>query len=119
MQRAIRRRSDWLDVALAALTAFAILTQRSALGRADFAHQYFSAFLIGPMIVILLVLFGRAAGRVAAAVAAGFLHRAVGAGSIANSASTTSRIIGRVSASWLDRPDGDRDPASHRSGRFL
>src|SRR4029077_17450341 len=45
---------------LTVLTAFAILTQRSALGRADFPHQYFSAFLIGPMILILLVLLGRA-----------------------------------------------------------
>jgi hypothetical protein len=63
LQRAMRRKSDWLDVALLALTAFAILTQRSALGRADFPHQYFSAFLIGPMIVILLVLLGRATAR--------------------------------------------------------
>ncbi len=59
VQRRITRRGDALDVALAALTAFAILTQRSALGRADFPHQYFSAFLIGPMILILLVLWGR------------------------------------------------------------
>ncbi|MBK5258818.1 MAG: hypothetical protein JJE51_04435 [Thermoanaerobaculia bacterium] len=55
-ERALRRRSEWLDVALLALTAFAILTQRSALGRADFPHQYFSAFLIGPMILILLIM---------------------------------------------------------------
>ncbi|HYU27281.1 MAG TPA: hypothetical protein VEO74_18865 [Thermoanaerobaculia bacterium] len=54
-----RKRWEWIDVALFALTAFAILTQRSALGRADFPHQYFSAFLIGPMILILLVLFAR------------------------------------------------------------
>jgi hypothetical protein len=53
-----------LDLGLAVLTAFAILTQRSALGRADFQHQYFSAFLIGPMILILLVLFGRAAADI-------------------------------------------------------
>jgi len=58
-QRAIRRRSTQLDAALFALTAFAILTQRSALGRADFPHQYFSAFLIGPMIVALLVMARR------------------------------------------------------------
>jgi hypothetical protein len=63
VQRAITRRSDALDGALAVLTAFAILTQRSALGRADFPHQYFSAFLIGPMILILLVLLGRATAR--------------------------------------------------------
>jgi hypothetical protein len=64
LQRGLMRKSDWLDVALLTLTAFAILTQRSALGRADFPHQYFSAFLTGPMIVILLVLLGRAAARV-------------------------------------------------------
>jgi len=58
-QRAIRRRATQLDAALFALTAFAILTQRSALGRADFPHQYFSAFLIGPMIVALLVMARR------------------------------------------------------------
>jgi hypothetical protein len=60
VQRRISRRSDALDLSLAVLAAFAILTQRSALGRADFPHQYFSAFLIGPMILILLVLLGRA-----------------------------------------------------------
>ena len=59
-QRALRKRSEWIDVALLALTAFALLTQRSALGRADFAHQYFSAFMIGPMILVLLVLLARA-----------------------------------------------------------
>jgi hypothetical protein len=63
-QRAYARRSDALDVALITLTSFAILTQRSALGRADFPHQYFSAFLIGPMILILLVLLARGAARV-------------------------------------------------------
>lgn len=60
VQRRISRRTDALDLALAVLTSFAILTQRSALGRADFPHQYFSAFLIGPMILILLVFFGQA-----------------------------------------------------------
>jgi hypothetical protein len=60
VQRAISKKSDTLDLSLTVLTAFAILTQRSALGRADFPHQYFSAFLIGPMILILLVLLGRA-----------------------------------------------------------
>ncbi|MCU1244701.1 MAG: hypothetical protein JWN02_611 [Acidobacteria bacterium] len=53
-----------LHLSLAALAAFATLTQRSALGRADFPHQYFSAFLIGPMIVILLVLLTRSATSV-------------------------------------------------------
>jgi hypothetical protein len=64
VQRAVTRRSDGLDVSLAVLTSFGILTQRSATGRADFPHQYFSAFLIGPMILILLVLLGRAAAHV-------------------------------------------------------
>ena len=64
VQRAVTHRTDRLDLSLAVLTAFAILTQRSALGRADFPHQYFSAFLIGPMILILLVLLGRAAAHV-------------------------------------------------------
>jgi hypothetical protein len=62
-QRAITRRFDQLDAALLTLTSFALLTQRSALGRADFPHQYFSAFLIGPMILILLVRLARSAGR--------------------------------------------------------
>lgn len=61
VQRWRTKRSDALDVALLTLTSFALLTQRSALGRADFPHQYFSAFLIGPMILILLVLVARAA----------------------------------------------------------
>jgi hypothetical protein len=64
VQRALTRRGDALDVALLALTSFALLTQRSALGRADFPHQYFSAFLIGPMILILLVLLARRARRI-------------------------------------------------------
>jgi hypothetical protein len=52
------------DIPLLALTVFAVLTQRSALGRADFQHQYFSAFLIGPMILLLVVLFVRAMARI-------------------------------------------------------
>ena len=64
VQHRIMRRGDALDLSLAVLTAFAILTQRSALGRTDFSHQYFSAFLIGPMILILLVFLGRASARV-------------------------------------------------------
>src|SRR5207253_5623564 len=59
----IAKTFDRLDVALLALTTFALLTQRSALGRADFPHQYFSAFLVGPMILVLLVRFGRVAGE--------------------------------------------------------
>ncbi|HSP34352.1 MAG TPA: hypothetical protein VLU46_08560 [Thermoanaerobaculia bacterium] len=59
--RFIRKRVEWIDVALLALTVFAILTERSALGRADAPHQYFSSFLIGPMILVLLILFVRQA----------------------------------------------------------
>ncbi len=44
-----------LDTALLALTSFALLTQRSALGRVDFPHQTFSAFLIGPIILVLIL----------------------------------------------------------------
>ncbi|MGZ5476521.1 MAG: hypothetical protein ACXW29_09540 [Thermoanaerobaculia bacterium] len=57
--RFIRRKREWIDVALLALTAFALLTQRSALGRSDPQHQYFSAFLIGPMILVLLAMLAR------------------------------------------------------------
>jgi hypothetical protein len=104
IQRAIKGKSDQLDVALAALTAFAILTQRSALGRADFAHQYFSAFLIGPMIVILLVLFGRAAGRVAAAALLPLFFIVLWAPDIANSRlDDLTHYLGRVSGvGWVD-----------------
>src|SRR5687768_5752565 len=52
----MRRQVRWLDTPLLALTMYALLTQRSALGRADFPHQYFSAFLIGPMILVLLAM---------------------------------------------------------------
>jgi hypothetical protein len=55
IQRAVRRRIDRLDCALLVLTVFATITQRTAFGRAEFRHQYFSAFLIGPMLVILAV----------------------------------------------------------------
>ncbi len=64
VQRSLTRQIESLDVGLTVLTAFAILTQRSALGRADFPHQYFSAFLIGPMILILLLLLARGTGQV-------------------------------------------------------
>jgi len=49
----IRRKP--IDVVLLTVTAFAVFTQRSALGRADFPHQYFSAFLIAPLAVLLFV----------------------------------------------------------------
>ncbi len=52
--RAFRR--DRIDPALIAVTLFALITQRSALGRADFQHQAFAAFLIAPLLIGLLVL---------------------------------------------------------------
>ncbi|HLJ73088.1 MAG TPA: hypothetical protein VKU62_00785, partial [Thermoanaerobaculia bacterium] len=98
VQRAIRKKTDWLDVPLIALTAFAILTQRSALGRADFPHQYFSAFLIGPMILILLVFFWRAAGTLATAILLPFLAVVLWVPDIANARlDDTIRYMGRVS----------------------
>ncbi|MEK6374603.1 MAG: hypothetical protein AABO58_18100 [Acidobacteriota bacterium] len=59
IQRAVRRRVDTLDAALLVLTVFAGITQRTAFGRAEFRHQYFAAFLIGPMLVVLAVLIVR------------------------------------------------------------
>ena len=92
-----RKRWEWIDVALFALTAFAILTQRSALGRADFPHQYFSAFLIGPMILILLVLFARV-GRLWVALLVPLLAFALWVPDIANARlDDTTHYQGRVS----------------------
>ncbi|HEX7190503.1 MAG TPA: hypothetical protein VF381_02920, partial [Thermoanaerobaculia bacterium] len=59
IQRLLRRRADTLDLALLVLTVFAAVTQRTAFGRAEFRHQYFAAFLIGPMIVILGIVAAR------------------------------------------------------------
>ncbi len=59
IHRALRRRLDRLDAALLVLVVFAAITQRTALGRAEFRHQYFAAFLIGPMLVVLAVLLVR------------------------------------------------------------
>jgi hypothetical protein len=92
-----RKRWEWIDAALFALTAFAILTQRSALGRADFPHQYFSAFLIGPMILILLVLFARV-GRLWVALLVPLLAFALWVPDIANTRlDDTTHYQGRVS----------------------
>ena len=62
IQRAIRRRFDRLDYALLALTIFALVAQRTAFGRAEFRHQYFAAFLIGPILVLLGILAARRLG---------------------------------------------------------
>lgn len=56
IDRWLRRRTDMLDFALLVLTVFATVAQRTAFGRASFRHQYFAAFLIGPLIVLLAVL---------------------------------------------------------------
>lgn len=51
--RARTRRLDRSDMALIILTAAAAVAQRSAAGRADFQHQYFAAYLLAPIIVVL------------------------------------------------------------------
>ena len=53
IQRIVRRRFETLDAALLVVTIFATIAQRSAFGRAEFRHQYFAAFLVGPILVIL------------------------------------------------------------------
>jgi hypothetical protein len=58
--RWLRRRVDALDFALLVLTVFATVAQRTAFGRVSFRHQYFAAFLIGPLIVLLAVILVRA-----------------------------------------------------------
>ncbi|HEX2835716.1 MAG TPA: hypothetical protein VHW00_22065 [Thermoanaerobaculia bacterium] len=58
--RWLRRHFDTLDYALLVMTVFAIIAQRTAFGRASFRHQYFAAFLIGPLMVLLAVLLVRA-----------------------------------------------------------
>ena len=59
LARLVRGQLSWLDFSLGTLACFALVTQRSALGRADFQHQYFSAFLIGPLVVLLLTITAR------------------------------------------------------------
>lgn len=59
IQRIVRRTFEDLDAALLVLTIFATITQRTAFGRAEFRHQYFAAFLVGPMLVILGILAAR------------------------------------------------------------
>lgn len=63
IQRWLRRRMELLDFALLVLTVFAIIAQRTAFGRASFRHQYFAAFLIGPLLVLLAVILVRALRR--------------------------------------------------------
>lgn len=59
MARWLKRRTDTLDFALLVMTVFALIAQRTAFGRASFRHQYFAAFLIGPMLVLLAVVLIR------------------------------------------------------------
>ncbi|HJW95325.1 MAG TPA: hypothetical protein VJ901_17035, partial [Thermoanaerobaculia bacterium] len=59
IQRWLRKRFDTFDSALLVLTVFAAVTQRTAFGRAEFRHQYFAAFLVGPILVALAILFTR------------------------------------------------------------
>src|SRR5260370_27415381 len=59
LQRWLRGRLDETDRALLVLLVFAAVTQRTAFGRAEFRHQYFAAFLLGPLIVLLAVLLAR------------------------------------------------------------
>jgi hypothetical protein len=59
IQRWLRRRTDTLDFALLVLTVFAAVAQRTAFGRVSFTHQYFAAFLIGPLLVLLAVIVVR------------------------------------------------------------
>jgi hypothetical protein len=56
IDRWLRRRMDSLDFALLVMTVFATVAQRTAFGRASFRHQYFAAFLIGPLLVLLAML---------------------------------------------------------------
>jgi hypothetical protein len=64
LQRLIRRRTDSFDHALMLLAVLATITQRTAFGRAEFRHQYFAAFLIGPMLVMLSILALRRLGAI-------------------------------------------------------
>lgn len=58
--RRVRRGSNGTETALIAVTVLgALVAQRSALGRADFPHQYFAAYLIAPLLVVLFVLVFR------------------------------------------------------------
>ncbi|MEO6259685.1 MAG: hypothetical protein ABIP63_05015, partial [Thermoanaerobaculia bacterium] len=59
-QRVLRKRTDLLDHALMVLTVFAAIAQRTAFGRAEFRHQYFAAFLVGPLLILLALLASRA-----------------------------------------------------------
>jgi hypothetical protein len=63
IHRWLQRRVDLLDHALLVMTVFATVAQRTAFGRASFRHQYFAAFLIGPLIVLLILIAVRTMRR--------------------------------------------------------
>jgi len=60
LYRVIRRRADTLDHALGVLAVFCAIAQRTAFGRAEFRHQYFAAYLTGPILVLLAIFAVRA-----------------------------------------------------------
>jgi hypothetical protein len=55
----VARRVAELETALIVITTSALLAQRSALGRADFPHQHFAAFLLPPIFVALILMARR------------------------------------------------------------
>ena len=60
LYRVIRRRAETLDHALGVLAVFCAIAQRTAFGRAEFRHQYFAAYLTGPILVLLGIFAFRA-----------------------------------------------------------
>lgn len=65
LSRLVRRKPlSFVEGSFLVLSCFALLAQRSALGRADFYHQYFSAFLIPPILVLLVAHLAGPFGRV-------------------------------------------------------
>lgn len=52
----MRKNADRYTAALIILTIAAAIAQRSALGRADFRHQYFAAYLFAPIAMLLAAL---------------------------------------------------------------
>jgi hypothetical protein len=51
--RATKQQIDWWWMVAVVLLCNALLSQRSALGRADFQHQYFAAYLLAPILLLL------------------------------------------------------------------
>lgn len=63
---------DWELTAMIVLTVGALIAQRSALGRADFRHQYFAAYFIAPLLVLLVLFAARNLAGVARGAGAAF-----------------------------------------------